>query len=200
VPRQGLAARQQRLAQVGVAPAVADVPLPAGDDLERPVAALVELHGVGDGAGVAVELAGIAQQLHDAGLRLLRGLPGQLGVRGAAGLGGDGLGRLGPQAPVALEHVADRQVELPPPDHVGEVAERAHHGDPGALVALGELVGVHRDLDAEQRGRDGGADEGGVALVVGGADQGDAGGQQLRPGGLDRHGLPPAAGRKAKRW
>ena len=48
VPVQLPAAGEQGLAQVGVAAAVAEVPLPGRDDLERPVALLVELHRVGD--------------------------------------------------------------------------------------------------------------------------------------------------------
>ena len=57
-PVELLAAGEEGLAAVLVAPAVADVPLAAGDDLQRPAAALVELHRVGDRAGLAVQVAG----------------------------------------------------------------------------------------------------------------------------------------------
>ena len=43
-----------------------DEPLPAGDDLERTIALLVELHRVGDRTWVAKQIAGLAQQLDDA--------------------------------------------------------------------------------------------------------------------------------------
>jgi hypothetical protein len=46
VPGQLVAPLEERLAQVGVAAAVADVPLAGGDDLERLVALLVELRRV----------------------------------------------------------------------------------------------------------------------------------------------------------
>ena len=46
MPVQLPAAGQQRLAQRGIAAAVADVPLPGGDDLQRLLALLVELHRV----------------------------------------------------------------------------------------------------------------------------------------------------------
>ncbi len=80
VPVELAAALDQRLAQVGVAAAVAHVPLAAGDDLERAVALLVELHRVRDGLGLAEQLAGVGQQLDDALLRLLHRLAGQLGI------------------------------------------------------------------------------------------------------------------------
>src|SRR4029079_16494250 len=62
VPAQLLGPAEQRVAQVAVAPAVGDVPLPSGDDLEGPVALLVELDRVGDGPGLAVEIAAVAEQ------------------------------------------------------------------------------------------------------------------------------------------
>ena len=194
VPVQLGAPREQLLAEIGVAPAVAQVPLAARDDLEGAVPLLEELHRMGDGPGFAGELARLPEQLHDADLGLLGGLARQLGVGGASGPARDRVGGLGPQAAVALEDVAHRQVELAPPDHVGEVAERADHGDAGPLVGLGELVGVHRHVDAEQGRRDGVADEVGVALVVGVAHQGDARREELRPGRLDEDGVAAAGG------
>src|SRR3546814_10751364 len=44
MPGDLLAAAEQCFAQLGVTPAVADVPLAAGDDLQRPFTSLVELH------------------------------------------------------------------------------------------------------------------------------------------------------------
>ena len=71
--------------------------------------------------------------------------------------------------------------------HVGEVTERAAHRDAGALVHLRGGVGEHRDLDAEDRAGDGGAEQRLVALVVGVGDQRDHAGDQLGTGGLDEH-------------
>ena len=75
--------------------------------------------------------------------------------------------------------------ELAPPHDVGDVAERADHGDARALVRLGQVVGQHRHLDPEERGVHRGAEPGGVALVVGVRHQCDAGGDELGPGRLD---------------
>ena len=77
------------------------------------------------------------------------------------------------------------EVELAPPRDVGGVAEGADHGDAGALVGLGQLVGEDRDLDAEDRRGDGGAEQRLVALVVGVGDERDAADEQLGPGGRD---------------
>ena len=64
VPVQLPPALQQLLAQASVPGAVADVPLPAGDDLQRPVALLVELDRVRDRLRVSpTSVAGLAQQL-----------------------------------------------------------------------------------------------------------------------------------------
>ena len=80
---------------------------------------------------------------------------------------------------------ARRQVELAPPHDVGDVAERADHGDARPLVGLGEVVGQHGHLDPEERGAHGRAEARRVALVVGVGDQRHAGGDQLGPGRLD---------------
>ena len=56
MPLQLAAARQQRLAEVDRL----DEPLPAGDDLERPIAFLVELDGVRDRPRLADQIAGLA--------------------------------------------------------------------------------------------------------------------------------------------
>ena len=177
------AAGDQGLAQVGVPAAVADVPLPRGDDLERALALLEELHRVGDRPRLAVEVAGLAQQLDDPLLRAEHGLAGQLGVgarRGHARRAASARSR--PSQPMIGP---GGQLQLAPPGDVGEVAEGADHRDARALVRLGQAVGHDRHLDAEQRRPHGRAEQRLVALVVGVGDQRDAGGQQLGPGGLD---------------
>src|SRR4029079_14925534 len=75
VPPQLAAPREQRGPQLGIAPAVADVPLARRDDLERTVALLVELHRVGDRSRLAHERTIFFQQLHDSLTRLLDRLP-----------------------------------------------------------------------------------------------------------------------------
>src|SRR5438552_3241061 len=59
VPAQLPAALEQALAEGGVAAAVADVPLPAGDDLEGMIPLLVELDGVGDRPRLANQVAAV---------------------------------------------------------------------------------------------------------------------------------------------
>src|SRR3546814_6138710 len=58
------------------------------------------------------------------------------------------------------------EIELAPPDDVGDVAEGADHGDAGALVGLGERVREHRDFDIEQGSAHRRAEQCLIALVV----------------------------------
>ncbi len=171
-------------AQAGVAAAVADVPLPGGHDLERLVAALVEVRHAGGGRRLTVEVAALAEQRD----HLLAGgedrLAGEPPVgRGGVG-GGEPLRRLAGEPAVAADDGAHRQRQLAPPLHVGEVAERAAHDQAGALVHLGGRVRHHGDLDAEDRRRGRGAEELLVALVVGVRDERDGRRDQLGAGGL----------------
>ena len=87
--------------------------------------------------------------------------------------------------PLVGDDRAGRQLQLAPPDDVGEVAEGADHGDARALLGVGQRVGADLDLDAEQRRAHRRAEQRLVALVVGVGDEGDAGRDQLGPGGLD---------------
>src|SRR5690606_10930259 len=123
---------EQRLAQVapagvgGRAAAVADVPLPGGDDLERLVALLEEVDLAQGRLRLAVQVAAGAQRL-DA---LLAGGEGRtsgegLGPQRDRGRGGDPGRRLGAQPPVVADDRPGGQVELAPPLDVGEVAEGA---------------------------------------------------------------------------
>ena len=60
-------------------------------------------------------------------------------------------GRRVVDAPVPPDDGVHGQVQLPPPDDVGDVAERADHGDARALLGVGQRVGDDRDGLAEQR-------------------------------------------------
>ena len=181
-PGQLLAASQESLLQLGVAAAVSDVPLPGRDDLQRPVALLVEV-GLARGRGrLADQVAGLAEHRHD-------GLPG-----GEDRLAGDRLPgvRVGNPFRLIAEDPAvppddhpSRKLQLAPPDHVGQIAERAAHGDAGALVRLGRRVGEHRKFHAVDRRSHRRAEQRLVALVVRVGDQRDAGGDQLGSSGLD---------------
>ncbi len=183
------ARREQALLERFVAGAVRDVPLARRDDLERLVALLEEFHRVRDLARLAVQVAGFGEQFDHAGLGAEDGLARELGVGGAAGLAEQLLGRgLRDQAAVAADDGAVRQIELAPPDDVGDVAEGADHGDARALVLLGQAVRDDRHLDAEHRRRHRRAEQALVALIVRVRDQRDTRGQQLGAGGLDLDG------------
>ena len=164
-----------------------DVPLAGGDDLQRLVALLEELHRVADRLRLADEFAGLAQQLDHLGLGAEHGLAGDFRVGGLGGIRRDHIRGVGDDAAVAADDGAVGQVEFAPPDHVGDVAEGADHRDAAALVLLGEVVGEHRHLDAEDRGGHGRAEQRLVALVIRMRHQRHAGRQQLRAGGLDVH-------------
>ena len=140
------------------------------------------------GLGSPIELARLAEQLDDALLGAGDVLAGQLGLverRRPSGLMAST--SAAPRRPLAVTIGPGRELQLAPPDDVGEVAEGADHGDAGALLGIGQRVRVHLDLDAEQRRAHGGAEQRLVALVVGVGDEGDAGGEQLGAGGLDEH-------------
>ncbi len=92
---------------------------------------------------------------------------------------------VGQQPAVAADDGPHRQVQLAPPRDVVRVAERADHGDAGALVGLRQFVGVDGHLDAVERGAHRGAEERLVPLVVGVGHEGDAGGEQLGAGRVD---------------
>ncbi len=184
-PGDLLAAVEHLLAQRGVVPSVGDVPLPGGDDLERLVALLVEVRHPLRRLGLAVEVARLAEEGDHRLAGAEGGLARHLGVRRRRFLGVQPLGGLAQHPTVPADEGADGQLELAPPRHVGEVTERAAHGDAGALVGLRCRVGEDRDLDAEDRRRDSGADEVLVALVVGVHDQRHDARDQLGTGGLD---------------
>ncbi len=183
------AALDERLTQRLVAAPVADVPLPAGDDLERLVALLVEVDHPGGRCGLAVEVPGGSQSVDHCRASREGGLPSQLRVRRCGSLVGQPLGRLAEQPAVPADHGAGRQVQLAPPGHVGQVAEGAAHRDAGALVRLGQVVGHHRHLHAEQRGAHRRTEERLVALVVRVGDQCHARRDQLGAGGLNENWL-----------
>ncbi len=161
-------------ADARVAAAVADVPLAGGDDLERLVALLVEVRHPLGRRRLAVEVAGLAEQ----GDHRLAGREGRLARQ---------IARTPPTAVSEVSQSGVSPVSRPSRPttvrtgscssrhhcDVGQVAEGAAHGDAGALVDLGGRVGDHRDLDAEDRRGDGGAEQRLVALVVGVRDQRD---------------------------
>ncbi len=180
VPGELGATREERAPELGVVGTVADVPLARRDDLERPVATLVELHRVRDRLRLADEIARLPQHLDDLALRLLDRLAGQalpvveLLLRIEQTLRGL---RVDPTVPV--DDRARREPELAPPRHVGRVTERADHRDARALLGIGERVREHRHLDVEERRAHRGLEASLVPVVVGMGHEGDAGGDQL---------------------
>ena len=181
------AALEQRVAQLGVAAAVAEVPLARRDDLERPVAPLVELHRVRDRAAARRRARPTrAAARRSRACACLAVLPGELArTRRGAGRrrpsGGSATRR--PSRPMIA---AGRQLQLAPPHDVGGVAERADHRDAGALLGVGEL-GARAPGPARRTAACVTVvpNAGLVALVVGVGDQRDARGEQLGPRRLD---------------
>ena len=186
MPLQLFAARDQGLAELDRL----DEPLPAGDDLERAVPLLVELHGMRDRPRLADEVAALAQLLDDPGSRLGRRQPLDLGVVplrpiGVRRLPAGRVPRHVAERAVRLNHRAHRQAELTPPGDVGDVAERADHRDAAALFGIGERVRKHRHPHAEQRRLHFCPEQRLIPRIVGVRDQGHAGRDQLGPGRVD---------------
>ncbi len=90
-----------------------------------------------------------------------------------------------PQRAVRLKNRTDRQRQLAPPDHVGDVAERADHRDAGSLLGIRERVRLHRHAHAEDRRQDLGTEQRLVALIVGVRHERHARRNQLRTRRLD---------------
>ena len=179
------AALDQLGVQLLVGAAVLQIPLAGGHDLQRLVALLVEVRHTLGRRRLAVQVAGLAQRVHDRLAGGERGLAGNLLEQLASGLVLDPVRGVHDDAAVALDDRPQRQVQVAPPLHVGHVAERTAHGDAGALVHLGGLVRQDRHLDLEQRRIHVLAEIRLVALVLRVGDQRGAGRQQLGAGGLD---------------
>ena len=143
-----------------------------------------------DGPRLADEIAGLAELLGDLRARLRCREPGQIVV---VALRGARVGRFPAgsaprhlaQRAVCLDNGADRQAQLPPPRHVGQIAEGADHGDAAALFRIGERMRPDRHADAEERRHDLAAEQRFVALVGRMRYERDARGDQLGARGLD---------------
>ena len=153
------------------AAAVADVPLPRGDDLEGLVTLFEELHRVLQRARFADQVPGLAQELDHLYLGPASGLARDSGVCLLRPVGGEPRWGLGLEATVPCHARTGRQVEFAPPGHIGGIAERADHGDAGSLVGFGKFVGQDGDLDPEHRCADVGPEQRLVAVVVGVGDE-----------------------------
>ena len=138
--------------EVGVAAAVADVPLARGDDLERLLAALVEVGLALGGLGLAVEVARLAQRRDDRLARAERGLAGDRSANSCS-----------PGLPASHSGVSAwiRPLRVMT-DRVGSCSSRHHSTSvrspkvqhiamPAPLSISASGVRDHRDLDAEQR-------------------------------------------------
>ena len=187
MPHHLAAAREQLVAELDRL----DEPLPAGHDLERPVALLEELHVMRDRPRLADEVAALTQQVRGDSLRLLGGQAGHSVVRRlrarrirrfparrAPG------GRT--ERPVRLNDCPHRrQLQLAPPGHVGDVAERADHGDAASLFGVGQRVRFDRYACAKERRHDVRAKERLIPHVIRMGHQRHARRQQLRTRGFD---------------
>ena len=105
--------------------------------------------------------------------------------------------RDGHETAVAADHLAQRQIELAPPLHVGLVAEGADHDDAGSLLGIGLRIGHDRHRHMEQRGDGALAETGLVALILGMRQHGHTGGQQFGTGRGDDDMLAVALDRRS---
>jgi hypothetical protein len=176
-----------------------DEPLPARDELERPLALLVELDGVRhrlrgphqrDSGAVRRALL-LREKLDDAPLRLLDGQARKLVVRPSRRFGIEGRERRAAvgdrQEPaVTPDDLLHRQAGLLPPRDVHRVAERADHEDARPLVGIGVVRREDRHRRAEERRDRVLPEERPVALVIRMGHHRDARGQELWSGRGDQ--------------
>ena len=182
VPLQLAAAREQRLAELDRL----DEPLPAGDDLERPIALLVELHRVRDRPRLADQVAGLAQLLDDLRARLGRRQAGQLVVVAAARARRRSTPsparptRTGRSVPSAW--MTARTGRLSSRHQVTSVMSPNVQiiAMPLPFFGIGQRMRPHRHAHAEERRDDVLAEQRLVPLVVGMRDERDAGRESAR--------------------
>ena len=91
------------------------------------------------------------------------------------------------QSSITTDHRTRWQLEFAPPDDVGEVTERADHGDAGSFVDLCKFVSTHWNFDTEERGLDGFAEERLISGVIGMRDERDARGNEFGSSGCNHH-------------
>ena len=160
---------------------------------------------MGDGPGLADHRPRRGQRLDDPGPGLGDRAPDQLAV-----VGSGRLGVVGRPARVAPLHREQGSVTT---DDVRVGSESSRHQSTSVVSPKVQIMAIPEPFSGSasswastgtrtpNRGvRDLGAEQGAEAVVTGMGDQGDAGGQQFGPGGLDLH-VPRAAGtREASRW
>ncbi len=167
-------------------------PLARRHQLEGPVALLVELDGVLDRLGLALQRRTASRRAAGGVAQQLRHRPAGLGDPLARELGVTAIRRLGvearegllaeadlQQASVALDQLAQRQPLRAPPLEVGGVAEGAYHQDAGALFGIRELARKDRNRHAEQRRHGVAPEEISVAFVARVGRDAHAGGQEF---------------------
>ena len=140
---------------------------------------------MGDRTRLTIEIGRLGEELLHPLLGLIGVEPGNLPVCLTTRLGVDPIRHFLLKATRLLDQGAGGQIELTPPGHVGGVAPCADHGDATPLLRVGQMMRHHRKLDIEERGGDCRSEKRLVPLVLRVGDQGDAGGDQLGPGGLD---------------
>ncbi len=212
VPVQLAATGEERVAQLRLAATVAEVPLARRDDLERASTPLVELHRVRDRLRLADELAGLAQQLDDARLRLLGGLARELRVarrrrRARRSPQSGGSATMRPSRPMTLRvgswSSRHHTTSVVSPNVQIIAMPEPFSGSASGCASTGTVTPNSGVVTV-------GAEAGLVPLVVGVRDQRDARRDQLGPRGLDddvaadrrrrgtrSRGTPPASSRSS---
>ena len=113
-----------------------DPPLPARNYFQGPVALFEKLDGMGNGTRLAAHLARGRQKFDHPPLRRGQVLAGQFIAVDRGPGRAQPVGGRRRQAPVTSDDGPHGQAQLPPPGHVRDVAESAHHRRTGALVGL----------------------------------------------------------------
>ena len=136
--------------QLGITPTVGEIPLTRRDDLERLIALFVELHRVSDGTRFTDDVSGGGEQFDGSFLCSVTRSADQCLVCGATFVRNDPLGGLRQDAAVPADDGSSGQIQLAPPDDVGEITEGADHRDAGALFRIGKVMSHDRHVYSEE--------------------------------------------------
>ena len=153
-PSELISGLQEVLTKRGITSAIAQVPLPRRDDLERTVIFFEELNGMFDRQRRSDQGVTRLQRLDYPPTRFCNRTSRNLHVRCASFLQHDPVRQVMLHATVLIEDHACWKIKFMPPDHICEIATGTDHRKAGAFRRIGERMRFHRHVHAKPRATD----------------------------------------------